>query len=255
MALFPTPFDPRQNSYVSLAEANFINGNRLDTPAWDSAGQSPSATGYLVNDPGASLTLGATTIPLKDGTGNFTQGDTVTFVGDSNTYEVTTDEAEPVTSITISPGLLAVPSDGSAVDRIAPANDREKALIWASSTLDTYMTWQGVATQPATQKLDWPRQGVVNERGYSVDSSTIPEDLKCATSWLAADLLGRNTLATPSLLGNGFNFATIPGPIQVTVDPAQVISKVPTYIISKIAWMGTYGDSSGLLSMMPLGRS
>lgn len=70
---------------------------------------------YLVNS--AGLSVGDKTIPVDGGAGGDTivVGDILTFVGHTQTYVATTAVSGASGSVTIEPGLLAVPADNSAV--------------------------------------------------------------------------------------------------------------------------------------------
>ena len=114
MALFAQPpTDPKVNSYATLDQANAFLATRLYTDAWDNASESPGAREYVVD--GAGLSPGDTVIPVKDGKGDWTNGNTLTFVDPGPVvpvYTIVGTFAEPVTSITIaapglSPGRLA----------------------------------------------------------------------------------------------------------------------------------------------------
>jgi len=61
---------------------------------------------------------------------------------------------------------------------------KEAALLWATRTLDANFYWVGVKATD-TQSLDWPRSGVVDRNGYSIDSDIVPVEVKNAQSELA----------------------------------------------------------------------
>ena len=259
MALFTDPSDPRANSYVSLDDANQILEQRLYTDAWDDASQSPGGRGYLVDDPGATLAPGSTVIPLKDGEGGFTAANRVSFQASQSTeYKIDVDAPAPVVSVTLSaPGLVApIPLDGEQFIRWTP-NEKESALIWATSVLDCYMDWNGTKTGNCNaQVLRWPRTGVIDYDGCQLDANTIPQALKDLTAETALYLLTRNLSTDPALLGLGFSKAEIPGPIKVEVDSRQVIPIISNYLRVKGGYLGSLvPDAAGQnMRSLPLAR-
>ncbi len=73
-----------------------------------------TGTGYLINDPGGSLALGDTVIPVDTGSNTIVAGDVITFENDTNKYVVAS--ALSGGNVTIAaPGLLTVPADGDTV--------------------------------------------------------------------------------------------------------------------------------------------
>jgi hypothetical protein len=70
----------------------------------------------------------------------------------------------------------------------ATVNDRERALMAATSILDARVSWLGsIAVQ--TQALGWPRVGVVDGEGRTIADGSIPGGVERATVALAALLL------------------------------------------------------------------
>ena len=96
------PTDPKVNSYIELDAANLVMQKRLYTDAWDNASESPGAWNYVVDDPGAALTPGATVIPVRDGVRDWTDGSQFTFGdpgGGNTTYTVVGNATPPVARI------------------------------------------------------------------------------------------------------------------------------------------------------------
>ena len=242
MAVFTDPLDPKANSYVSLDRANEILEQRLYTDAWDNASESPGGRGYTVNDPGATLVPGSTTIPITGGVGGFLATNRIGFSGSTtNVYKIASDAPAPVTSVDIpAPGLVTpIPGDGEELFRFTP-NEKESALIWATGVLDCYIDWNGTKTNVcSSQVLSWPRSGVVDYDGCSVDPNTIPADLEQLTAETALYLLTRNLSKDPDLLGLGFSKAEIPGPIKVEVDRGMVLPMISNYLTMKTGYLGS----------------
>lgn len=232
--IIATPKATDANSYSTLSRANDIMAHRLYTDIWDAV-TGPDAYDYLVNDPGPALQIGDTSVPIDGGTGTFTSGTLVSFAGDTTEYRVLANR-EGDGNMAISPGLVAVPADDSAVTRIT-ANDNEKALIWTTSIFDSMMTWKGYRTTEE-QALRFPRSGIVDKDGYSIDEDTIPSILEVATAEQALVLLGSNKFKLPAILGQGIKEAKL-GPMSVKVGDMQVEEVIPQNVLSLLDELGT----------------
>lgn len=257
MAVFnDPPTDVKVNSYSSLDQGNFHMARRLHTDAWDNATESPSARGYLVDDPGATLIIGSTTIPIDTGKGDWKAGNVLIFgdpVSGIQEYQIVSDVASPATSIDITPGLVSpVPGDNLAVNRLTPS-EKETALIWATCVLDYQMDWFGSqrfasrgadVTSSPQQNLRWPRSGVVDLAGYPFKNDEFPLVLIEQTSEAALYLLQRDLAKTPDLLGLGFSAAEIPGPIKVKVSSLETIPMLPSYLLNKLRELGVLTGSA-----------
>lgn len=237
-----------QNSYVSYAEALAFIGSRLYTTSWDDAQALPDGYDYRVDDPGSALVIGATTIPVKDGTGSLADGSISFVLPESGTvYEKYTVTAHGASSITISPGLVTVPDDSVPIYRLT-INDREKAILWATQILDAQIDWFGSpryamrdSAAPQTgpfQNLRWPRMGVIRSDGYAYPYDRIPEDLKRVTAELAIYLLQRDLSSIPDLLGLGIEEASLPGPLRVKVSKKMKEFIIPDYILAMLRDLG-----------------
>lgn len=75
----------------------------------------------------------------------------------------------------------------AAWDDAEPA-DQEKALIWATRLLSSYLCLTGYPTT-TTQALPVPRSGLVARNGDALDPSIVPQEWKDAESELALLLL------------------------------------------------------------------
>lgn len=71
----------------------------------------------------------------------------------------------------------------------ATDDTKAAALVMATRLLDYHMAWDGWKTNLETQKLAWPRQGLVTPEGENVDDDSIPVFLKEATSEFARWLI------------------------------------------------------------------
>lgn len=96
----------------------------------------------------------------------------------------------------------------------ASSEDREAALVWATSLLDDLVEWNGRKWKE-TQALDWPRSGVMTDEGYSVDVDEIPQAIVDATCELARTLLEEDPTRTPDTLGFSYLRA---GEVAMNID-------------------------------------
>jgi len=231
MVLVATVKDAAANSFLTVARADVILGQRLYSTDWDSAGTTPDAAGYLV-DGGASI--GSTTIAVDTGSGTFTAGSKVKFADHATLYEVSTALAAPG-NLVLTSGLTDAVSDGEAISR-QTAYEKEKALIWATRLLDDMMIWHG-SKRTTTQALRWPRSGVLKADGDWYGFDAIPEILERATSELALHLLGTDRFKLPGMLGQGISKAKI-GPLEVVADSGQREALVPQNILSILSPLG-----------------
>jgi hypothetical protein len=242
MALFTDPLDPRVNSYVSLAEANTILASRPYTETWEGTSEDPNAYDYVAD---GVTSAGASAITVKDGTGNFADGDTLTIAGDPQVYTVTADVAAPATSIPITPALGVDTTDLAQVDRLS-FNAKEQALHWATSLLDDYFIWFGNPRYTCQQQaLDWPRSGITDRDGCNIPNTVIPDQIKCATAEFANELLKRDLTTPPGVLGQGFKRAEIPGPMKIEVDPSQILPVFNNYFVIKLQEYGRLNPNAG----------
>ena len=124
----------------------------------------------------------------------------------------------------------------------ASTADQDRALIWATALLDAYMDWLG-DKRTSTQRLRWPRSGVLDLDGYWYDYDTIPELLANVAADFALYLLEGNRLNEPELLGLGFKSARV-GPVSVTVDSSQVANVIPHDILVALTPLGVAASGS-----------
>lgn len=87
--------------------------------------------------------------------------------------------------------------NGLAWDGVPDADQRARALVQATRTLDSLCDWPGQRAT-LTQALDWPRSGVVY-RGLNLGTAVVPVALVQATCEFARLLL---TVGDPTLDGD-----------------------------------------------------
>ena len=81
------------------------------------------------------------------------------------------------------------------------ADDKGRALVTATRVLDR-QDWLGEPTNPGTQPLAWPRTGVTDEDGNTIDSATIPQAVIDASVFLAALVADNPALAEAENTGS-----------------------------------------------------
>lgn len=257
------PFAAAVTTYASAAEVDAILAARLYRDAWTNASVSPSADGYRVN---GTPSPGDTAIPVDTGSGDWAVGTGFTIAGDPKTYIVTVAVTDPVTTITIAaPGLALAPADDAVITRVTP-NEREAAVMWATSNLDGQWDWVGSqryptrgtdASAPQHQNLRWPRSGAVDLDGNYFDDATYPTQLVELTAEYTLYLLERNLASVPDVMGLGFKKAEIPGPLKVEVDEKMTVSMVPDYLWTKYRVLGepAPGARPGRMTFLSMRRA
>lgn len=248
--LIATPKAVDGNSFVTVARADTYLGQRLYTGKWDGAGTTPDAEGYLVNNSGGHPTT-TTSIIIDTGTGTFIASSKIKFAGHATEYTVG-GSLTGAGTLTISPGLTSAVADDEAITQLT-ANEKEKAVIWATTTFDNLMLWNGTKTT-VEQRLRWPRIGVVDADGNSYDEDLIPELLEIATADYALVLLEQNKLGLPAILGQGISKAKL-GPLSVVIDDEQQEDAIPQNILALLSPLGRLEPEAQVGSaILPLRR-
>ena len=73
----------------------------------------------------------------------------------------------------------------------ASENNKIRALLWATKLMESLFTWTAYATT-TTQALGWPRTGLLDRIDASLDSDTVPEEVKNAEAEFARQWLVAN---------------------------------------------------------------
>lgn len=125
-------------------------------------------------------------------------------------------------------------------------DQRESALIWATTLLDQYFDWCGYRADQ-TQALRFPRNGAYDLDRWVLDETEIPEVLKRATAELAFELARKDRLKEPSLFGIGLSEAKV-GPIAVKVDQktGKLPPLIPDYIVTMLRSIGSLSSLANL---------
>lgn len=77
----------------------------------------------------------------------------------------------------------------------ATADNKCRALLMATRLLDEHLEWEGSPTKRDTQKLQWPRSGMVDLLGQFIADTVLPKALKDATAEFARQLIAANRTA------------------------------------------------------------
>lgn len=134
--------------------------------------------------------------------------------------------------------------------------DREAALQWASSLIDTYYHFKGTLVD-VEQALRWPRYGAFDTDDRLISQEVIPEQVKRATAELAFELLRRDRSAQPTILGQGITEAKV-GSLMVKVDDGEILDLVPASITALLAQVGSPSNAfnaGGKSYVVPVKRS
>lgn len=111
----------------------------------------------------------------------------------------------------------------------ASDSDKEAALKWATRLLDRE-NWVGTRSTES-QALRWPRLYVDDRDGYPIDSATIPQFLKNATSELAFLLIATDRTADSGT--EGFKKIKVDS-IELEIDSVDRIGSVSKEVNSMI---------------------
>ena len=124
--------------------------------------------------------------------------------------------------------------------------DKNAALVWATSLLDSEMNWYGyVMTE--TQALRWPRTGLATPDGYNVTNVAIPTFLKNATAEFAMSLIKEDRLADVDTMG--FKQIAV-GSIQITTVKFDRKPIMPKAVWDIVRRYGCKYSSSSSISLV-----
>lgn len=161
----------------------------------------------------------------------------------SNTY---ISEANATTYLTNSRLFVSLWND-------ATTQNREKALIWATSMLDQLFDWAGSirhveSVADGGQALRWPRSGVADPDGRAYDYDLIPQPLAHATAELAFLLIQKDRTQEVNALGQGFSSFKVDGVVSFTIDKNAVTPLIPRTIIGMLLPLGQINGDAGNFS-------
>ena len=132
--------------------------------------------------------------------------------------------------------------------------DKKRAIIMATRLLDEHIDWYGQSKKSHNldlsaadrQALSWPRSGVSDSDGYTIDQDSMPQWLKNATAEFARFLATEDRTIDPSTAG----FSKIQlGSLQVEVDAEDRAGVLPRGVVHMVAQYGTvrYRGSAKLM--------
>ena len=122
--------------------------------------------------------------------------------------------------------------------------NKDQALVWATAILDAYFDWYGTI-RTTTQKLRWPRSGVLDADGRWLDYDTIPEILENAVCELALEILKGDLTETPGLLGTGLSSFSLDGVLSLSIDKALVLPLITDHILVMLSQIGAIRPLAG----------
>ena len=123
-------------------------------------------------------------------------------------------------------------------------DNKEASLIMATRLLDAFFrgsrvlapaygsiaafyrigpTWNGTPTS-TTQRLAWPRSGLLTQNGAALDSTTIPQEIKDATCELAGQLAVKDTTLDNAAAALGITDVKA-GPVSVSFRDGAILGK------------------------------
>ena len=83
---------------------------------------------------------------------------------------------------------------------------KDAALLMATRVIDQQFAWAGVRSTPGSQRLEWPRDGLLNDEGdLALDSATIPDRLQDATAEFARLLIETDTTVASGVAGGAIS--------------------------------------------------
>jgi hypothetical protein len=115
----------------------------------------------------------------------------------------------------------------------ATDDTKNAAILWATLLLDDLFEWTGWAADPDTQRLLWPRSGMIHRSGESVDSATIPEDLQQATAEYARQLIAEDRAADSDAETQNLKRVTA-GPVTIEFNQGVSAKVVPDGVVNMI---------------------
>ena len=117
------------------------------------------------------------------------------------------------------------------------SNDlKDQALLMATQLLDQHIDWTGAASD-VIQILEWPRTGMWDRNGNSMDSASIPADLVNATAEFARQIIAADRMADDAVSTKGITDLTA-GPVSLKFSGRKGAKVVPdaVYYLLEDSW-------------------
>lgn len=128
----------------------------------------------------------------------------------------------------------------------ATTADKNMAIVWATSVLDSTMNWYGWG-MTEIQSLRWPRSGLASPDGWPISSTTIPPFLKKATAEFAMHLIESDRMADPDTIG--FKQIAVSS-IQIATDKFDRKSTIPQAVWNIVRPYGSKYSGSASVSLV-----
>ena len=127
----------------------------------------------------------------------------------------------------------------SAIWASLSTQNRTNSIIYATTLLDTQMTWIG-SKGSSVQALEWPRDNVYDENGYIVTNSDIPKDIQRGCAFYAYELSQSDRTAENDTLG----FSRLDaGSLRMDIDKYDRRETMPTNVYDLIKYYGARATS------------
>lgn len=128
---------------------------------------------------------------------------------------------------------------------------KQAAAVTATSILSTRLCYNGTPSFPG-QALPFPKTGLKNRNGETLDTTTVPYDMKLATWFLAVRLLKSSDVAEIlSEVESSVQGLTklVAGPVELGFDKDVKFREIPTDVLILIpsAWICVVDDRPKIL--------
>lgn len=132
--------------------------------------------------------------------------------------------------------------------RTAIDEEKRRALITATRLLDEHVTWNGDAAS-TTQRLAWPRTGLIDAHGGTLDSTTVPLRVQHATAELARQLLAADRTADSEIAAKGLTSLTVGSVSMAFTGFGGATKPIPDAVAALVALWGTVQTPGGNRTM------
>lgn len=143
--------------------------------------------------------------------------------------------------------------DRPAADSVwaaATTAQKNAAILWATELLDALYDWAGWAVT-STQRLSWPRNGLITKNRYTLPSTTIPTEIQHATAEFARQLLVADRAGDSDIETQGITDLSV-GPIRLSFKDSVTAKVIPdaVYHLIPIAWGTPRGRVTGVRELV-----